>query len=77
MTGTTALISVYCTLRQSSVSPRLQREKYATKPRWPFLDTKTALSMVQTDTDNSAQLAIDSKEKTPCPTGIKGKNINK
>jgi hypothetical protein len=33
--------------------------------------------MVQTDTDNSAQLAIDSKEKTPCPTGKKGKNINK
>ena len=31
-----------------------------------FLDTKTALSMVETDTDNSAQLAIiDSKEKTP------------
>ena len=31
-----------------------------------FLDTKTSLSMVETDTDNSAQLAIiDSKEKTP------------
>jgi hypothetical protein len=74
MTGTIILISIPCSVHcVTSVSPRLQREQYATKPRVAFPRHQNSIVDGPDGCRHFSSVSYRFQQENACQTGIKGK----